>query len=285
MVRKLEATDFRARRMVLEPDDFALTDGKPEPAPTDLVSPKVWHGIMDIADDVAIRTTSDQGSRIGFLYELWGAWLEAMPTGCIVGYAMRECSDDFASSIVSILHGFYRQAVGTLRSALETMVFACLCQITSGQKIWRAWESGKEEINFRKIRHRLRQESGIIALEDRAKAATGRTMFADKNRPDPGGWATSLHSHLSNFIHASGDLSNGRIWESNGPVYSGRGMTISYHSYLETYALLLLLAKIAHPSLPMPRGADILFAYDSRRRYLRQPDRRLCGFIKREVFP
>ena len=47
MVRKLNATDFRARRMVLEPDDFALTDGELEPMPADLVSDRtVWHGIM-----------------------------------------------------------------------------------------------------------------------------------------------------------------------------------------------------------------------------------------------
>lgn len=284
MVRKLEATDFRARRMVLEPDDFALADGKPESAPTDLVSPEVWHGIMDIADDVAIRTTSHQGSRIELLYGLSGAWLEIMPTGCIVGCAMLDCSDDFAASAMSLLHGFYRQAVGTLRSALETMVFACLCQLTSDQKIWRAWESGREEINFGQIRHRLRQASAVRALEDRAEAATGRTMFADKNRPDLGGWATSLHSHLSNFIHARGNLSNARIWKSNGPIYSAQGMKIGYHSYLETYALLLLLAKIAHPSLAMPREASVLFPYDSRRRYLRPRDRRLCGFIKREIF-
>ncbi len=271
--------------MVLEPDDFALTDGKPEPAPTDLVSHEVWHGIMDIADNVAIWTTSHQGSRIELLYELWGAWLEIMPTGCMVGRAMLDCSDDFAASMMSLLHGFYRQAVGTLRSALETMVFACFCQLTPDPKIWKAWEVGKEEISFGRIRHGLRQVSTVRALEDRAKAATGRTMFADKNRPDPGGWATSLHNYLSNFIHARGNLSNGRIWESNGPVYSARGMRISYHSYLETYALCLLLAKIAHPSLSKPREAESLFAYDSRRRYLRLPDRKLCGFIKREVFP
>lgn len=285
MVRKLPVTDFRARRMVLEPNDFALTDGEPEPAPTDLVERAIWHGIMDIVDDVAIRTTSHQGSRIGLLYELWGAWVEVTPTGCIVGYAMLDCADDFAASILSLLHGFYRQAVGTLRSALETMVFACLCQLTNDQQGWKAWEAGKEEINFGQSRHKLRQTSAVRALEGRSGAATGRTMFADKNHPDPGGWATSLHSHLSNFIHARGNLSNARIWRSNGPVYSAQGMRVGYHSYLEAFALLLLLAKIAHPPLAMPREADMLFAYDSRRRYLRRPDRKLCGFIKRDVFP
>jgi len=173
MVRKLRATDFRARRVVLEPSDFALTDGEPKPAPTDLVDPRGWHGIMDIADDVAIRTTSHQGSRIGFLHELWDAWLEVMPTRCIVGYAMLDCSDDFAASILSLLHGFYRQAVGTLRSALETMVFACMCQLTADRKAWKEWEKGKQEINFVQSRHGLRKTSAVKALEDRAKVATG----------------------------------------------------------------------------------------------------------------
>ncbi|MDE2463674.1 MAG: hypothetical protein KGO02_08180 [Alphaproteobacteria bacterium] len=284
MVRKLEATDFRARRMVLEPDDFALSDGMPERAPTDLISSDVWHGIMDIVDDVAISTTSHQGSRIELLYDLWGEWLEIMPLCCIVGHGMLDCADDFAASIVSLVHGFYRQAVGALRSALETMMFACLCQLTSDEKLWNAWEAGKEEVSFIQIRHKLRQVGEIRSLEDRAHDKTGRTMFADKNRSDPGGWATSLHSHLSNFVHARGNLTNGRMWGSNGPIYSAWGMKTGYHSYLETYVLLLLLAKIAHPSLCTPYKAQVLFTYDSRRRYLRQPDRKLCGFLNREVF-
>jgi hypothetical protein len=284
MVRKLPATDFRARRMVLEPDDWGVTDGEPEPEPTDLVNRTVWHGIMDIADDVAIRTTSHQGSRIGLLHELWGAWAEVTPTGCIVGYAMLDCADDFAASCVSLLHGFYRQAVGTLRSALETMLFACLCQLTDDRRGWRAWEVGKRETNFGQSRHELRTTRIVNALEDRARTSTGRTIFADKNGPDPGGWVTSLHTNLSKFIHARGNLSNARIWRSNGPIYSAWGMRMAYYSYLETYALLLLLAKIAHPSLAMPRDAEFLFTYDSRRRYLRKLDRTLCGFIKRDLF-
>ena len=285
MVRKLAAADFRARRMVLEPTDFALTDGKPEPPPTDLVDREVWHGIMDIADDVVIRTTSYQGSHVGVLYELWGAWVNAMPEGCIVGYAMLECSDDFAACMFSLLHGFYKQAVGTLRSALEIMIFACLCELTDDSRSWKEWEAGNEEIDFRLCRHRLRATIAMKLLEERAEGATNRTLLADRNGADPGGWATSLHRHLSNFIHARGTFSNGTMWMSNGPVYSAVGMRTAYQSYLETYALLLLLAKVAYPSLVIPDRADILFSYHSRRRYLRLPYRKLCGFVKRSVSP
>jgi len=58
MVKELPLTDFRAVRRVLEPSDFALVDDGPEPPPSDLVSENAWHSIMDLPDDVAIRTTS-----------------------------------------------------------------------------------------------------------------------------------------------------------------------------------------------------------------------------------
>lgn len=284
MVRKLPNTDFRARRMVLEPDDFGLTDGQPDPAPTDLIDQSVWHGIMDLPDDVAIRTTSHQGSRINLLYELWAGWFEMMPTEAIVKHAMLDCLDDFAVATMSLLHGFYRQAIGILRSALETMVFACLCQITGSQQRWSSWKKGEEELSFVKNRHDMRKTDIIRSLEARAQAATGRTLFADKNGTDPGGWTTSLHTRLSNFVHARGNLTNAEIWNSNGPIYSAQGMKLGYHSQLETYVLLLLLAKIAAPSLDMPVHAEVLFSYDSRRRYLRKLDRKLCRFIKLEIF-
>ncbi len=283
MVRKLSAADFRARRMVLEPDDFALNDGSPEPVLTDLVEEKVWHGIMDIADDVAIRTTSHQGSRIGLLYELWGGWLKAVPEKSMVGYAMLDCSDDFAASILSLLHGFYKQAIATLRSALETMVLACACQVTGDTAGWEDWEAGKQ-FDFARTRHRLRASPIFKGLEDRAQAAVGQTLFADRKCAYLGGWVTSLYGRLSNQIHSRGDTSNASMWRSNGPIYSAVGMRISYHSYLETYAALMLMAKAAVPTLTLPSDAEVLFSHESCKRYLRKEDRKLCAFLKREIF-
>ncbi len=283
MVRKLEADDFRAIRMVLEPDDFALTDGEPQPPPSDLVDSEVWHGIMDIADDVAVRTTSHQGSRIEVLYEIWGEWIEALPNGGVLSYAMLECSEDFAASMFTLLHGFYRQSIGTLRSALEITVFACLCRVTNDLQKWKEFEDGRAEIEFGKCRHALRQVSSIKALEERARSVTRRTLFADRNGADPGGWVTSLYSRLSQYIHAGGTTSNGSMWESNGPVYSAQGMKAAYHCYLETYALLLLLVNIADKTVEIPGKVRYLFSYDSRRRYLPVEFRKLCRFIERDV--
>src|ERR1700731_125485 len=96
MVCPLDAKDFRARRLILEPEDFALGDDEPDSPPTDLISEGPWNGIMTLPGDVAIRTTSHQGTRVTILYELWSGWVDAMPHGGIVAEAMLYSADDFA---------------------------------------------------------------------------------------------------------------------------------------------------------------------------------------------
>jgi len=39
--------DFRAIRVVLEPNDFALAPDT-EPPPSDLIDEETWHGIVDV---------------------------------------------------------------------------------------------------------------------------------------------------------------------------------------------------------------------------------------------
>jgi hypothetical protein len=80
MVRSLETSDFRAVRRTLEPDDYALNDGEPDPPPNDLISKDTWAGIMDLPDSVAIYTTGFQGSRIELLNELWSGMGICDPT-------------------------------------------------------------------------------------------------------------------------------------------------------------------------------------------------------------
>lgn len=71
MVRLLDSDDFRARREVLESDDFASADGEPDPPPSALISEETWDGIMTLPDDVAIRTTSHLGEWVELLHDLW----------------------------------------------------------------------------------------------------------------------------------------------------------------------------------------------------------------------
>jgi hypothetical protein len=54
MARNMDLDDFRAIRRVLEPDDFAVTDGKPDSPPTDLIGQEAWDHIMTLPGHVAI---------------------------------------------------------------------------------------------------------------------------------------------------------------------------------------------------------------------------------------
>lgn len=65
MTKELSQSDFRAVRIVLEPEDFALGADEPDPPPSDLIAEKTWHGIMDLPDDVAIRTSDHNGKLLG----------------------------------------------------------------------------------------------------------------------------------------------------------------------------------------------------------------------------
>ena len=83
LVKPLDLSDFCALRQVLQPGDFAFGDDTPDEPPTDLIDEESWHGIVDLPDDVAIRTTSHQESRIALLHQLSSAWVEHFPTADI----------------------------------------------------------------------------------------------------------------------------------------------------------------------------------------------------------
>jgi hypothetical protein len=112
-------SDFRARRYVLEPDDFALSDDGLESPPSDLIPEHDWRGIMDLPGDVAIRTTSHQGRRIASLHKLIGAWTEAFPPSPgIISHGMLDTFDAFQAFLFNMVHGFYKEAIAGLRNAL-----------------------------------------------------------------------------------------------------------------------------------------------------------------------
>lgn len=282
MVRKLDTSDFRAIRMVLESSDFALVASNREP-PGDLIEPDVWHGIMDIADNVAITTTEWQGSRIGLLYGLCADWIHVSPEGGIVGNVMFDCADDMAASLFCLMHGYYKQAIGALRAALEGMTFACICELKGEGQRWKMWQAG-EDFRFARIRQELRKVPIFQEQEEESQETVGQTLFADRSGSYGGGWVTGLYARLSSYIHGRGDTANSNLWESNGPIYSARGMKASYTCFLETYALLLLMAKTAFPDLAMPPQASLLFDEVNAKSFLSRADRPLCVSLGAKLF-
>ena len=64
MTKDMPLDDFRAVRRILEPSDFALCGDEPDPPPTDQIDSETWASIMNLPDDVAIRTSGRFPARI-----------------------------------------------------------------------------------------------------------------------------------------------------------------------------------------------------------------------------
>lgn len=75
------------------------------------------------------------------------------------------------------------------------------------------------------------------------------------------------------------------LWDSNGPIYSAEGMLLACYAYLETYALLVLIAKVANGQIEMPAEACVLYEPDSLNEYLEPQFRALCSFYRSDLFP
>jgi hypothetical protein len=67
MSKKLPLTDFRAVRSMLEPHEFAISEGQDVP-PSERIDEGVWNGIVHLPEDVSIRISDHNGIRFRLLY-------------------------------------------------------------------------------------------------------------------------------------------------------------------------------------------------------------------------
>src|SRR5262252_312481 len=130
MTHALPLKDFRARRVVLDPDDFALSDGKSDPPPRSLVDKDVWDHLTTLPTDVSVRTSNTCGWALKAQNDVMSGWGE--PIIAILDepddptlFAMRDVSDELYATTFELLHGFYRQGASSLRSCVELMLSGC----------------------------------------------------------------------------------------------------------------------------------------------------------------
>jgi len=274
----LPLSDFRAVRRVLESSDFALVDDGPEAPPSDLISEKAWHSIMELPGDVAIRTTSHQGTRINTLALLTSAWTEAFPPSpSIILHGMLDGFDAFQASLFNVVHGFYKEAIAALRNALETMVFAATCSLANDITAWEGWLLG-DEIWFAKQCRRLRHLSPVDALDRKAQDTLAVSIFIGDDGQGRNAWARNLYRRQCEFAHARGNASNQELWDSTGPIYSAKGFRMAFRTFLETHALCLLLAKIGEPKLIYTEAAKDALKTVNVNKYLDAPYSKVCDF-------
>lgn len=222
MPKSLPLEDFRAVRIVLEDDDFAIVPEDPDPPPRELISRETWNSIVTLPDDVGIRTSNDHGRLLEGMDRCWEAFTDALSLRHDpIETAILDAADEFHAATYNSLHGFYRQAFGCLRNALETVVIATYCQVTNQRSRYREREAGKSRIDFGRACDGLITAPRLARLRMRLRTELNDSIFDQrKGASDKGGWARRLFSQLSEYEHSRPRFRNADMWESNGPVFS-----------------------------------------------------------------
>src|SRR5262249_10367746 len=158
-------------------------------------------------EDVSIRISDHNGVRLRLMHQLWGDWVESIGDpdnpdemfNCLL-----EAADCFQGATFNFLHGFYRTALGELRTALALVMIGTYGNLYPSDKDYIEWKGGRSEIfGFTRCRKRLlgnlRKEQAKWVFED-------GELFA------------LTFQKLCNYTHARPDADYGALWQSNGPV-------------------------------------------------------------------
>jgi hypothetical protein len=249
----LAEDDFRRERNWLTPSAFAISDGE-DPPISELVSEEVWDHLMHLPDDVAIRTTNWIGSKVELLHEVSMQWHYATPVhpeGAT--YAPEPAflaAEAFEALEFAALHGYYRQALGCLRNALETMTHAAALAATSRKDDFAQWRRGDLELRFGESRRAIGASPIGVRIEGNLG---GGSLFGDLK---VGGWLAILYQRLCAYAHSQAGFNNADFWESNGPVYRAQAYVVVIDELRETVAVCYVLLRICWPNFKL---ADDLF--------------------------
>ncbi|NHM25923.1 hypothetical protein G7K71_02640 [Desulfofundulus sp. TPOSR] len=262
--------DFRFKRYKLPPEAFAIGPKK-EPEPSDLVDEKTWRDLVWLTDDVSLRTSEHHGTLLRKANQLTGHWIEMVldiqsliqnPRDDALALACLDVYDDLQASIYTMLTGFYRQSIATLRMALEeTLAGAYFRAYPNSTKV-QQWADGLREgqLWVREIRKKLSK------IEPYSFFETGEYKLCGKD-----GWVDFLYGRLSGFSHGrpfytdeEGNrvpTSNVGLWGgSNGPVYEPRAVKLWSAFFFDTALLCLVLVGLAEKRLlDLERPTSISF--------------------------
>jgi hypothetical protein len=247
MTKHLSLNDFRSVRIVLEPGDFALGGDEPDAPPSDLIPKKTWFGIMNLPDDVAIRTSNHNGKVIGEAHWLWARWIGAVgETQDALFVPMLDASDELESALFNAMHGYYRTGFSALRNVLELMTIG-LCGALSNSPQYTSWRNGSGEFKFGTACDQLSNQASISAFNKRMRTAGQQSLWDAKANPLPGGYSRRLYKELCNYAHSRPGFTDGDLRKSNGPIYVARVFFDWYYAYLRTISLCSIFMSLARP--------------------------------------
>ena len=228
-------TDFRARRNYLPAEAFALVTGPYEGA-TDLVPEDQWHEFMSLPTDVLLRTSDQFGTPLAQLNRLWSRWVETLPLEAkkapYMFNAVWDAADDFNAATFTTAHGYYRQGMANLRSALDSLTIAASFAVRRNEDGLRRWLSGESEP---------------------PKFGNARDLITSSLGPEATEVLKRLYKDLSGYIHSQSDATNATLWGgSNGPVFERRSFRLAYGYFRDVMAMGFVLLSIGWEEYAIP---------------------------------
>jgi len=140
--------------------------------------------------------------------------------------------EEFDALAFIAIHGYYRQALGCLRNALEVLTVAAGLAVTGNSGLLQRWRAG-HEVPFGNARDWLAASGRGRAVD---AVAAPEPVFAGRT-----GQLTNLYARLCGCAHSRAGTNNMDFWESNGPVHVWGLLDRVRSEVRETMAMGLLL--------------------------------------------
>lgn len=236
--------DFRSIRNVFVDPDNPLYFGMNAVPPSDIINQETWDCLTLFPDSASIQTSSQCGTAIKKMYELIPTRLVACnnPKFPYLGLELLAASEDFESSLFSILHAFYKQSFQSLRSALEFTIKGVALEFKRADKKIDYCET-IEDIKFGTCCDII--SNAITDSESLAEIQQIKNEFLGQKTPgNPGGWLRQLYKQLSQYPHSNRNYTNSQMWEGIGPVFDKVSFELFVDCYFETVLACVSLIKL-----------------------------------------
>ena len=248
----LEDGDFRIARRYLHPQLFASgdDDATKYPPPDELISEDAWDDVVVLPTDVLLKSTSYEGDLISRLSALHSDWIFSWPeigTAPFVDEVALLVGEEFDALVFNAAHGYYRQAIGCLRNAIELMTVAAGLAVTKNGSLFKKWHQEGQEISFGQARSWLRDSPSGKLVDAEASPSS---IFGD----DDSHWLKRRYARLCGYSHSRAGYNNADFWESNGPIFVPTALGVVEQEFRETLAVCYLLLRLAWPNHEMREG-------------------------------
>jgi hypothetical protein len=242
--------DFRRVRRYLAPWLFADgEEGTTYPPPSDLMQEEPWDSVMALPTDVALKTSSYSGAAAARLEALHHDWVFSWPDPGAATFMDEICllaGEEVDALVFNAIHGYYRQAIGCLRNALETMTIAAGLAVTNNVTLFGRWRAG-QEISFGQARSWIRGSAEGAQID---REVAPHSVFGNVDTS----WIKDRYSRLCAYAHSQAGYNNADFWESNGPVYRPQALMVVEAEMRETLAIAYLLLRLGRPTYAPAQG-------------------------------